>query len=232
MNELLLLTTSIVSAGFILLAWKFNKERLYGVIAINLILISLLGGKIVEFFGYQTNTGNIFYASAFLATYFLIERHGKQEGARSILIGSVAVVFFTIFLKLSIALQSVDVSSALDMAYAKAFDPTFRLAFASVLAYIVSQTVNVNIYSALKHKFEGAHLWLRANISNVVAQAIDSVVFFVIAFWGVVPPDNIKEIILTGFTIKVLFMVCASPLLRLNTMQYEEEKGYSTVTFN
>ena len=96
-NELILLLTAVVSAVFVFTAWRFGKERLYSAIIVFLILIASLGGKIVTFAGHPTNTGNIFYASVFLATYFLIERYGKREGIRSIWIGVVWVVFFLPF---------------------------------------------------------------------------------------------------------------------------------------
>ena len=41
-----------------------------------------------------------------------------------------------------------------------------------------------------------------------------------IAFGGVVPPASVGEVIVVGFALKVAFMMCAAPLLRLN--RYEE----------
>lgn len=70
MNELLLIVIAIMSALFVVVGWRLGKERLYTVIVIFLLLIVAVGGKVVSFFGYETNTGNIFYASVFLATYF------------------------------------------------------------------------------------------------------------------------------------------------------------------
>ena len=65
MNEILLLIMAFVSAGYVIVSWMLGKERLYTAIIIFLVLISTVGGKIVTFFGYETNTGNIFYASVF-----------------------------------------------------------------------------------------------------------------------------------------------------------------------
>src|SRR3989344_5086065 len=103
-NEPILVAIAILCAAFVYAAWRFDKSRLYSLIVIFLILISLTGGKIVEFFGFATNTGNIFYASVFLATYFLIERYGRREGIRSIWIGILAVVFFSLLARLTSAL--------------------------------------------------------------------------------------------------------------------------------
>ncbi len=230
MNELLLLATATLSVGFIWICWRLGKERLYSAIIIFLILISTVGGKIVHFFGFETNTGNIFYAAVFLATYFLIERYGRREGVRSIWIGTIGVVFFLLLMKITIALSGSGATSSLDHSLKTALDPTSRIAFASLVAYILSQNLNVYLYILLKEKMRSKRLWLRANIANALAQILDSVVFFIIAFWGVVEPPNIVEIILLSLFIKIAFMMLASPLLYFNTVEYEESKSYSAIT--
>lgn len=230
-NEALLGLTAAASASFVFLAWKLDKERLYSAIVVFLILISVAGSKLVDFFGHETNTGNIYYASVFLATYFLIERYGRREGIRSIGIGIMFVVGFTIFLQLVVGLDSAPGANAFGNALSAALNPASRLAFASLLAYAVSQYLNVQLYSYLKEHMEAIRgaIWIRANISNMLAQAVDSAIFFTVAFWGVVPPGNIWEVLLTGFVIKVVYILLASPLLYFNHIE-EEAGGYVSVT--
>jgi uncharacterized integral membrane protein (TIGR00697 family) len=231
MNELLLLLTAVVSAVFVFTAWRFGKERLYSAIIVFLILIASLGGKIVIFAGHPTNTGNVFYASVFLATYFLIERYGRREGIRSIWIGVVWVVFFSFLVQLTIHLVSAPGSEGLSNALTVAFSPVPRIAFASLLAYASSQTLNVYLYILLKEKMDGKHLWLRANASNLAAQILDSIIFFTVAFAGVTLPTNLGDLILTGLTIKILYMACASPLLYFNFVEEDGGPKTSTVVF-
>jgi queuosine precursor transporter len=232
MNELLLLATAVASTSFIIISWKLGKERLYSAIIIFLILIATVGGKIVEFFGAQTNTGNIFYAAVFLATYFLIDRHGKKEGLRSIWIGVIGVTFFILLAKLTVALQGLETSADLNRAYEIIFDPATRVTLASLVAYTLSQNLNVRLYIHLKEKSQKLNLWMRANVTNAIAQVLDSLVFFLIAFVGVVPLSNIFEVIGMSLVIKIVFMMLASPLLYFNTIESEESRGYSAVTLN
>lgn len=230
MNEILLILTAVFSIIFILVSWRSGKERLYSAIIIFLLLIPTVGGKIVEFMGFETNTGNIFYASVFLATYFLIERFGKKEGIRSIWIGISGVVSFLILIKITLALTGSNTTRPLNEALDTAFGPSTRVAIASLIAYVLSQNLNVYLYTTLKEKMKGARLWLRANIANALAQILDSAVFFIIAFWHVVPLANVFEIIVVGLVIKILYMMLAAPLIYLNTVEYEERGNYSTVT--
>lgn len=219
MNEALLFFTAIASSLFVVVAWRLGKERLYSAIIVFLILIAMVGGKTVEFFGFATNTGNIFYASVFLATYFLIERYGSREGIRSIWIGLIAVSFFSLLAYLTVSLTGTPETAELDAAFEIAFSPLARLTFAALIAYAISQTLNVYLYSYLKERLNGGYRWLRANATNAAAQLVDSVVFFLVAFAGVVPFANVVEVLLVGFSIKVIFMMFAAPLLQLNRFE-------------
>ena len=230
MNELLLILTALGSAGFVFAAWRFGKERLYTVIIVFLILIASVGGKIVEFFGHETNTGNIFYASVFLATYFLIERFGKRAGIYSIWVGILIIIFYTALAQMTIALTGSPATASLNDALTTAYSPVSRVALASLIAYALSQNLNVYLYLFLKQKIPNQKsLWLRANTSNFFAQIFDSLVFFTIAFWGTIAPANIGEIIVTGFIIKIVYMGVASLLLYLNNVEEDESGEYSII---
>lgn len=230
MNELLLLGIAFVSTLFVVTMWRLGKERLYSAIIVLLILVSAVGGKIVAFFGHSTNTGNIFYASVYLATYFLIERFGKKEGIRSIWVGALCVLIFSSLVQFTVALNGSPSTQSVNLAYAVAFSPVIRIAFASVLAYVISQNFNVYFYIFIKEKLHSRKLWLRANISNTLSQIIDSIIFFLVTFLGVVPLNSLWEVIITGFVIKVVFMAAASPLLYLNKYEVEEGEEYSSIT--
>jgi queuosine precursor transporter len=231
MNELLLLLTACISAAFVVAGWRLGKERLYTVIAVFLILIATVGGKIVSFFGHETNTGNVFYAAVFLATYFIIERFGRREGIHSIWVGFIVVLFFSVSVRLVLALSGSDATALLNTALEVALAPVPRLTIASLVAYAVSQTVNVYLYLYLKEEFSERYLWLRANVANFLAQLLDSVVFFTIAFWGMLSLPEVMEAIRMGLLIKIVFMAVASPLLYLNKEREERDlAGKVTLT--
>ncbi|HWP61764.1 MAG TPA: queuosine precursor transporter [Candidatus Paceibacterota bacterium] len=225
MNEFLLLVTAILSASAVVVAWRAGKERLYTVMLVFLLLVSTFGGKVAVFFGHSTNTGNIFYASVYLATYFVIERYGAREGLYSIWVGVLGVTVFLLLGGLSVLLVSVPATANLSAALSMAFAPVPRIAFASMVAYVVSQNFNVRLYIRLKRQSGSEHLWWRANAANAVAQVIDSIVFFVVAFIGSVPGPDIIGIILTGLAIKIVYMMIASPLLYLNRVVEEDDDG-------
>ena len=229
-NEALLLVEACLCAGFVFVAWKLDKNRLHGLIIIFLILIATTGGKVIEIFGHATNAGNVFYAAVFLATYFLIERWGTSEGFRAIGVGIVGVLFFTVFLQITVAFESVPGGAPFADALGVLFETTPRLALASLAGYAASQALNVYLYAALKRRFGGRHVWLRANVANAAAQALDSIIFFSVAFGGLVSSPAIADIILTGYAVKVAFMMLAAPLLYLNSVEEDERDGSAEIT--
>ena len=173
----------------------------------------------------------IFLRIGFLATYFLIERYGRREGIRSIGVGIMFVAGFVTLLQLVLAYDGAPPTAELSSALSLALGHASRPAFASLLAYGVSQTINVYLYIYLKERMQvwrGA-IWIRANIANALAQVVDSAIFFTVAFWGVVAPSNVWDIVITGFVIKVVYMMLASPLLYFNHVE-EDGSGYVSVT--
>jgi queuosine precursor transporter len=229
-NELLLFVEALLCASFVFFAWRLDRHRLHGIILVCLILIVTVGSKVASYFGYITNVGNLFYATIFLATYFLIERWGRREGLHTIGVGLVGSLFFIVFMQISIAFDGEASSTAANAALDTIFPLASRLMLAFVLGYAISQPVNVLLYMYLKRRLHGRYLWLRANVANVCAQAVDSLIFFTVAFAGTVAPQEIVEIIVTGYVIKVVFVALASPMLYLNKIEESHDGGTSEIT--
>lgn len=228
-NDLTLILTALVSAGLVVMTFRLDRDRLYSVIVVFLILITIVGSKTALFFGHLTNVGNVLYAAVFLATYFIIERNGRVQAVRSVVTGILGVVFFGVLLQLAVLLQGAPTTDSLNAALSAAFQPASRTTFAILLAYLISQSLNLALYFSLRRRFEHQHLWLRANIANACAQALASIVFYAVAFWNAAPPPNLFEIMLTGYVIKVAFMLLAAPLLYLNRIEEEREREYATL---
>ena len=86
---------------------------------------------------------------------------------------------------------------------------TWRIWIAGIIAYGVSQTLNVTIFSALRGA-GGRLLWLRSAIAGVLSQAVDTLLFITIAFYGVFPIANllagqmVAKVVLSALLVPVL----------------------------
>jgi len=90
-----------------------------------------------------------------------------------------------------------------------------RIVIAGAISYIVSQTHDVFSFSFWKKLTKGKHLWLRNNLSTIVSQLIDSILFISIVFLGVLPLNSILTTIFGVFIIKVIIAICDTPFVYL-----------------
>lgn len=87
-----------------------------------------------------------------------------------------------------------------------------RIVFASMVAYLVGELINSYILAKLKVATEGRYLWLRTIGSTLVASLIDTIVFSVIAFGGLVPTQTLISLIATVYAIKITVEILITPL--------------------
>lgn len=87
-----------------------------------------------------------------------------------------------------------------------------RIVAASLIAYTISQNLDVWMFLTLRKKTKGRYLWLRNNASTMSSQLIDTTIFTFVAFTGVMTVENIIQIILTEYAIKVTLSIFGTPL--------------------
>ena len=79
-------------------------------------------------------------------------------------------------------------------------------------SYAVSQHLDVWIFHKIKEKTKGKHLWLRNNVSTLISQFIDTLIFITIVFYGVCPLWNA---IFGQYIIKVIIALLDTPIVYL-----------------
>ena len=100
-------------------------------------------------------------------------------------------------------------------AYEAVFGMVPRVVLASMLAYLVSQHHDVVAFHFWRRVTGGRYLWLRNNASTLVSQALDSAIFITVAFWGLLPPAVVWNLMLTQFLIKIGIAVLDTPFCYL-----------------
>lgn len=202
-DELIFLIIAVLDFSFVLVASRLGKSWLIGAIVLNLLLISVFGAKLVSVFGFVTNSGNVFYAAVFFATQLLVERYGVHEAHRSILLGTFSILFFILMSQLIILTQGRAETQAVNLAIETLFHQAPRIAFASLIAYVISSLINIELFDLIKVKTKGRFAWLRLNLSNITGQLADSLIFFTVAFFGMVSPQTFLQTLIVGFLLKV-----------------------------
>lgn len=216
MNELLWLAMLAINFAGILAVYRlFGKLGLYIWVPIAAIVANIQVIKYVELFGFTATLGNIVYASSFLVTDILSENYGRREATRAVAVGFVALIAMVLLMNLALVFEPDPADTAQPHLNA-IFTLLPRITLASLAAYLVSQYHDVWAYHFWKKKVPGRRaIWIRNNLSTLVSQLIDSVVFTLAAFLGQVPAGVLLEIVVTTYVLKALVAVADTPLVYL-----------------
>jgi uncharacterized integral membrane protein (TIGR00697 family) len=215
-NELLWLLMLVLSFSGILLSYRlFGKTGLFIWTAISVIVANIQVLKLVELFGMSATLGNIVYATSFLVTDILSENHSRRDARRAVAFGFLALIATVVLMNVALLFVPDAVDEA-DPHLVAVFRVLPRIALASLLAYAVSQYHDVWAYHFWKRRVPGPRMiWVRNNLSTLVSQLLDSVVFTAAAFAGTVPFSVLVEITITTYVLKALVAVADTPLVYL-----------------
>jgi len=213
LNEFLWISSIIISFLMVILIYRlFGKTGLYVWTAVAVILANIQVMKTVQVFGLVTALGNVIYSSLFLVTDIINENYSKKDAQKAVWIGFFVLIATTILMQVTILFIPHE-SDFLSEHLTAIFSFLPRIAFASLIAYLISQTHDVWFFARLKKKHKKRLLWFRNNSSTILSQLIDNIVFTLIAFVGIFSWEIIGQIFLTSMIMKVIVGVCDTPFV-------------------
>ncbi|MBN2179102.1 MAG: queuosine precursor transporter [Deltaproteobacteria bacterium] len=189
----------------------------------SLLLANIMATKIVVIGGLILPAAIILYPLTFLFTDVVSEIEGRESARTLVMTGfymsivMVAVLFIGKLLPPAPFWQHQG-------AYETILGSTPRIVLASMIAYLISQNHDVWAFHWLKKKTEGKYLWLRNNLSTVVSQLIDSVLFIGIAFAGTYPMKTIAVMIVSQYLVKVGIALLDTPFCYLLVKAYGNDR--------
>ncbi|WLR58617.1 queuosine precursor transporter [Guptibacillus hwajinpoensis] len=178
--------------------------------ATSIVIANVLAGKVVMIGSFVIPAAVVMYAFSFLFTDIIHENYGKEEAKRTVQYGFIAQIFASIMIYLGMLLPVAPFATDTQEAYEILLGQNYRFVLASLAAYLVSQHVDVYIFSAIKKRTADRHKWLRNNVSTLTSQLLDTTIFITIAFIGTVP--NIWIMILSQFVIKMALALLDTPV--------------------
>lgn len=171
---------------------KFDpKTKLYILLALYIGSIygsNLLGGKLMPLgFGSRGLTvAIVMLPFLFLVTDIVGEVYGKKEARRFVTIGFFSTILLLAWQLFSISVPSFAPSEWYTTTYYPAYSTIFNLSLtftiASLIAYLISNHLDVTIYQAMKKLNPNRLIWLRNNISTTIGQLVDASIWYLIAF--------------------------------------------------
>lgn len=156
---------------------------LAGFFITNAIVAELIGGKLVQFFGTFTQSiGIILWPVIFVLTDLINEHYGK-EGVRKLTFITVGLISFTfVLLFIAINMKATSFSPVTDAAFQAVFGQSLWIIVGSVIAFLISQLIDVHVFVYVRKMTGDRFIWLRSTGSTVVSQMIDTFAVQFIAF--------------------------------------------------
>ncbi|MCI8345117.1 MAG: queuosine precursor transporter [Clostridia bacterium] len=214
MNEILFIVSILINFIGIIIAYKvFKKTGLFVWVAISTIIANIEATKCIDMFGISVTLGNVVYSTVFLATDILSEIYGGQEARKAVKIGFFSMLIFTLLTQIDLLFIPNEQDIVNDSMHT-IFSFMPRFCFASVVTYVVSNTLDTYLYDIIKNKLpEDKFLWVRNNGSTMISQLIDSILFTLIAFVGIYSWKVIINLTIVTYLVKLVVAVLDTPFI-------------------
>ena len=222
-----------------------RRERVFLVLAgfflCAMTLLNVIGiTRFVQLGPMQIAVGVLAYPLTFLCTDLISELYGKARANFLVTVGLVLNGFILLIMTLANSMPSIDpiaqppwqtiqlansialpdgsvVEQSVEL-FSLVYACTAGAVFASMIAYIAAQYVDVFLFHWLKRKTDGKHLWLRNNGSTLVSQAVDSIAVISITFGAAYLAGNmalsvIFGLMLSNYIFKMVAALLDTPII-------------------
>jgi uncharacterized integral membrane protein (TIGR00697 family) len=166
------------------------------------------------------------YPITFLITDLISEIYGKKKANQVVITGIFASFFSLLIVYVSDASTATTWSPLSDELFSRVFGNTVIAVFSSMMAYLLAQFVDIQIYHFWKNLTKGKHLWLRNNFSTFSSQFIDTLsVISLLCFFGEIPWERFTGLVISGFLFKAMVAALDTPLLYLGVYIIRKQFG-------
>lgn len=165
---------------------------------------------------FEVSVGILPYPITFLITDLISEIFGKKKANQIVIAGIFASFFSLTIVYTANAVTATSWSPVNDTLFTSVFGNTIIAVFASMMAYLLAQFVDIQIYHFWKDLTKGKYLWLRNNFSTFSSQFIDTLtVVTLLCSFGEIPWHRFTGLIISGFIFKIIIAFLDTPLLYL-----------------
>lgn len=194
----------------------------------SLLIANVVSSKIVSFWGLTVPAAIVAYPLTFLMTDVIGEIWGKEEANKTVKLGFICQMISLALIGGAILLPVAPFADN-QAQFTAILGSSFRVVFASMVGYLVSQSWDVWIFHKVRDAYIKKHgstkggRWIWNNASTMTSQIIDTAIFITIAFIGVVP--NIWTMILSQYLVKFVYALLDTPFFYLLTRKRSEMNG-------
>ena len=176
-----------------------------------LIVSNLIEIKTVDI-GFATITaGMVVFPLSYIINDCIVEVYGFRKARTVIWLGFAMNLLVTLFLQFAILLPGADSWQSQD-AMEAVYGTVPRILGASFVAFLCGSMVNALVMSKMKVASGGRHFSLRAIVSTLWGEGTDSIIFFPLAFGGILPWREIVSLIVAQALLKTAYEIVILPV--------------------
>ena len=181
-------------------------SNLIGVQKVSYIRLPVIGE-------YIYGAGVLFFPISYLFGDILTEVYGYKRSRRVIWAGFGAMAFASVMSYVVTSLPPARTMSAEQInAVNSIFGQTWRIVLASLLAFFLGEFTNSFVLAKMKVLTAGKYLWTRTIGSTFAGEAVDSLIFYPLAFLGTWSNEQVISVMIGNYFVKVFWEVLATPL--------------------
>jgi uncharacterized integral membrane protein (TIGR00697 family) len=177
-----------------------------------LLCANLIGpGKVAKIGPVTFGAGVLFFPISYIFGDVLTEVYGYARARKVVWAGFAAEAFASVMAWVVLRFPPAP-SWPHQAAYETVFGATWRIVLASLLAFWAGEFCNSYVLAKMKVWSSGRHLYQRTIGSTIAGEAVDSLIFYPVAFMGIWTSDQLLTVMTTNYAIKVGWEVLATPI--------------------
>lgn len=207
--------------------YKYYDFVMAGFVTV-LLCANLIGAsKVATLFGFTFGAGVLFFPISYIFGDVLTEVYGYARSRRVVWAGFASLIFASVMSLVILAFPPAP-GWPNQAAFETVFGNTWRISGASMFAYLCGEFCNSFVLAKMKIKTEGRFLWMRTIGSTIVGEAVDSLIFYPLAFGGIWPQEQVIAVMMSNYMLKVGWEVVNTPFTYavVNFLKRKESEDY------
>ena len=193
-----------------------------------LLCSNIIGpAKLTTVWGMTFSSGTLFFPISYILNDVLTEVYGYARARKVVWAGFGAMIFAS-FMSYVVVNLPPAAGWNNQPAYEIVFGSTWRVVAASITAFFVGEFANSFILAKMKVATGGRFLWMRTIGSTIVGEAVDSAIFFPIAFLGTWSNDQVVTVMINNYLLKCGWEAVVTPFtyIVVNFLKKAEHEDY------
>lgn len=213
MNETIFLVHACLILFFVLGALRLGVGALTTLVSLLVVMANLFVVKQMVLFGFEVTCSDLYAVGAMFALNFIREYYGRNDADRAVWISFFCAFVFTAMAIMHLLYHPSSADWA-HGAFMQILMPLPRLLMASFLAYVLSQKLDLFLFSWLKEKAPFLPFFLRTAMTVSLSQFCDTFLFTILGLTGIA--TSLISILAVSYAIKLIAIAALTPMTLLS----------------